>query len=167
MEQVECTHCKQKGFASVGGYHHHLNRCKDTATNSNPMIMSSIAGGVPQTTGGREPIAGLRTNNDTCSTRSSLGSATENFMTSMLSIPAGNGAPPQDTPPDDMSLLGREAPPPCPWLKLDPMVIVGNKLLQCEFVTKHHFVPPSDFSPSYLRKAVNTTGHVQFRNNAD
>jgi hypothetical protein len=46
------------------------------------------------------------------------------------------------------------------------MVFVADTLPPCDFVTKHCFTPPKDFSIAYLRNVVNTNGHVPFRQNA-
>jgi hypothetical protein len=145
----------------MGGYHRHLNVCRLAVGSSNSNTKNLLPESVFRTSvGDAEPGSLFPTPEaEGIGNRKAKGnSATANFMASMLAM--AQGGPPHPS--------GEEvaACKPHSWYAVDPMVFVADTLPQCQFVAKHRFTPPKDFSSMYLRNVVNTDGHVRFRHNA-
>jgi hypothetical protein len=146
----------------MGGYHRHLNGCRlavgSTNSNTNNLLPERV---FCTSVGDAEPRCLIPTAEaEGIGNRKTIGNtATANFMASMLAMAEGRHPHPS----------GEEEAtnqPPSGWYVVDPMVFVADTLPQCDFVTKHRFTPPKDFSSEYLRNVVNTNGHVRFHQNA-
>jgi hypothetical protein len=163
MDQVECTHCKQREFTSMGGYNRNLNRCRLGVGRNNLNHMNNLLPerAFPTTIRDEDPGGLIPTpkRESIGNTKTTGNTATAAFMALMLTMAEGRHPDPSQ---EEVAAIQ----PSSGWYALHPMVFVADTLPQCDFVAKRRFKPPKDFSSTYLRNVVNTDGHVRFRQNA-